>query len=326
MSLSTGPPSGEAGSDSTGGEGKANPLAAPAREFLNYLEVERGLSTNTVAAYRRTISRYVDFLDGRGLEEPGSVSRDDVAAFAVSLTAAREVSPSSRSMAQAFSAVRMFHRFLVTEGYSATDPTPVLISPRTPMRLPRALSRSQVEKLLGAPPGGDDRGLRDRLILEMLYATGMRISELVGLDVGDVDAGERILTCRGKGGRWRMIPFGTVAAGVLDVYLSDVRPRLVRSRRTAALVLNMRGERLTRQGCWKIVKGRAREAGIEEHVTPHALRHTFATHLLEGGANLLVVQELLGHASIATTQIYTEVTKERLREVYAAAHPRGGQV
>lgn len=310
------------GSSEDGEEREPFTLASSAREFLNFLEVERGLSANTVSAYRRTLIRYVDFLELRGIDDPGAVGRDDAAAFAVWLPGTSEGGLSSRSMAQSFSAVRMFHRFLVAEGYVAADPSAVLLSPRTPMRLPRALTRAQVEMLLDAPPGGDDRGMRDRMILEMLYATGMRISELVGLDVGDVDVEERLLTCRGKGGRWRMIPFGTEAAAVLGEYLDEVRPRLSRSKRTEAIVLNMRGERLTRQGCWKIIKGRAREVGIEGVVTPHALRHTFATHLLEGGANLLVVQELLGHASIATTQIYTEVTRERLREVYFQSHPR----
>jgi integrase/recombinase XerD len=270
------------------------------------------------------LTRYIEFLRREGIDEPADVSRESVAAFAVELAGGSERSAglSARSMAQAFSAVRMFHRFLVAEGYSSLDPTAVLVSPSMPVRLPRALSREQVDRLLDTPPGGDEKGIRDRLILEMLYATGMRISELVGLDLGDLDRQERIVTCHGKGGKWRMVPYGRAAGEVLEQYLAEVRPRLARRRAGKALVLNMRGERLSRQGCWKIVKGHARTAGIEELVTPHGLRHTFATHLLEGGANLLVVQELLGHSSIATTQIYTEVTREHLRKVYARTHPR----
>jgi integrase/recombinase XerD len=164
--------------------------------------------------------------------------------------------------------------------------------------------------------------MRDRLILEMLYATGMRISELVGLDVGDVDLSERLVTCHGKGGKWRIVPFGRTTYECLETYLKDARPNLVRGRGITALILNMRGGRLTRQGCWKIIKGHARAAGIEDLVTPHILRHTFATHLLEGGASLLVVQELLGHVSVSTTQIYTEVTRDHLMDVYRRTHPR----
>jgi integrase/recombinase XerD len=210
---------------------------------------------------------------------------------------------------------------MVTEGYAEADPTSVLTSPRTTMRLPRALKHEQVGKLLNVP-GGDEKGMRDRLILEMLYATGMRISELVGLNLGDVDISERLVTCRGKGGKWRIVPFGRTTHESLEPYLEDARPNLARGRGSPALILNMRGGRLTRQGCWKIIKGHARAAGIEDLVTPHVLRHTFATHLLEGGASLLVVQELLGHASVSTTQIYTEVTRDHLMDVYRRTHPR----
>jgi len=229
---------------------------------------------------------------------------------------------SPRSVAQAFSAVRMFHRFMVAEGYAVSDQSTILVAPRTPQRLPVALGHEQVESLLEAPAGDEPRAVRDRFILEMLYATGMRISELVGLDVGDMDMTERVVTCRGKGGKWRLLPFGRETQRLALLYLSDARPLLVEKRGTSALILNARGGRLTRQGCWKIIKRHAASAGMEEIVTPHVLRHTFATHLLEGGANLLVVQELLGHSSIATTQIYTEVTGKHLSDAYWSAHPR----
>jgi len=302
--------------------GELTPMVDSGREFINYLQVERGLSVNTLSAYRRTLVRYLDFLASREIERPEMVTQDIVVSFANELRSPEGAALSARSVAQAFSAVRMYHRFLVTEGYAKKDPSGSLVSPRTPRRLPRALTREQVEHLLDAPTQGDEKGARDRLILEMLYATGMRISELVNLDVGDLEVAGRLVTCRGKGGKWRVVPFGTSAAHALEVYLEEARPQLAGKKRSGALILNLRGGRLTRQGCWKIVKGHARAVGLEDVVTPHGLRHTFATHLLEGGANLLVVQELLGHVSISTTQIYTEVTREHLREVYRKAHPR----
>ena len=298
------------------------PLADCAVEFLNFMAVEKGASINTLAAYRRVLRDYVAFLAGRGTMEPGAVGGDDVRAFISHLSSADGRGLGPRSLAQAASALRVFHRFMVVEGYAATDPTTSLASPRTPRRLPRALTRDQVEALLAAPSGGSPLALRDRFILEMLYATGMRISELVGLDLGDLAAVDRIVTVHGKGDKWRLVPYGKAAAAAASDYLLRARPELARAGRTSALVLNARGGRLTRQGCWKVVKKNAAIAGIEDIVTPHGLRHTFATHLLEGGASLLVVQDLLGHASVATTQIYTEVTRDHLKSVYARAHPR----
>lgn len=303
-------------------KGDGSPLVEAAREFMNYLQVERGLSRNTVEAYSRTIIRYLDFLFQLGIERPDDITRDALGGFAASLSSAKGAGLSARSVAQAFSAVRMFHRFMVTEGLAKADPSGALVSPRMPLRLPRALTRDEVDRLLETDGGGDKKGLRDRLILEMLYATGMRISELVGLDVADLDVEERLVTVHGKGGKWRLVPFGKPTAETARIYLEGARPLIARRGRSDSLVLNMMGGRLSRQGCWKIVKEHARSAGIEDKVSPHVLRHTFATHLLEGGASLLVVQELLGHASIATTQIYTDVTREHLKEVYRRAHPR----
>ncbi len=299
-------------------------LVAAAQEFLEYMQVERGVSPNTVSAYRRGLVRYLDFLAGKGIEDPESVNQEAVMSYAAFL-ASRDSGLSARSMSQAFSAVRMFHRFMVAEGIAPVDPTGTLPSPRLPARLPKALTRRQVESLLEAPARGDALGLRDRMILEMMYATGMRISELVGLDVGDVDLAERIASVRGKGDKWRLVPFGSQAASASSSYLSDGRPELAGGRRTSAFVLNARGGRLSRQGCWKVIKGYADAVGLAEVVTPHVLRHTFATHMLEGGANLLVVQELLGHASIATTQIYTDITRDHLKSVYRDSHPRAGR-
>lgn len=297
-------------------------LVPAAREFLNYIRVEKGLSQNTIQAYRRTLVRYAGFLKDLGIDDFGEVTKDPLVRFAIELESSQGYDLSPRSLAQSLSVLRMFHRFLVSEGYAKVDPSSALVSPKTPYRLPRALSRGQVETLLQVPDTGEDKGARDKLILEMLYATGMRISELVGLDVSDLDLDDRLVRCRGKGDKWRIVPYGRSAGEILDRYLTETRHRLLKGAESYALVLNLRGGRLTRQGCWKIIKGHAAAAGMEDQVTPHVLRHSFATHLLEGGASLIVVQELLGHASVATTQIYTEVTRTHLVDVYRKTHPR----
>lgn len=301
-------------------EPQASAVSVCAIEFLNSMSVEKGASANTVAAYRRVLREYAVFLAKRGVLEPGSIGREDVREFAESLS--RDRGLGARSVAQAASAIRSFHRFMLREGLAFSDETVFLESPKLPGRLPHALNASQVEALTSSPEGNEPLAVRDRLILEILYATGMRISELVSLDVGDVDLVERIVAVHGKGGKWRLVPFGSVAARAARAYLLDSRPSLAQGSRTQALVLNSRGGRLTRQGCWKIVKSRADSVGLADVVTPHTLRHTFATHLLEGGAGLIVVQELLGHSSVATTQIYTEVTRDHLKSVYRRTHPR----
>jgi len=296
-------------------------LVTRAQEFIDYSQIEKGLSANTISGYHLTLIRYLDFLAELEVNSAEEVTKDSLSAFAKRLQDGEGYNLSPRSTAGAFTAVRMFHRFMVMEGYTETDPTGILKSPRITMRIPRALNYEQVDKLLNVP-GNDKKGMRDRLIIEMLYASGMRISELVGLNLGDFDISERLVTCRGKGGKWRIVPFGRPARESLETYLKEFRPRLACRWSGNALILNMYGGRLTRNGGWKIIKGHARSAGIENLVTPHVLRHTFATHLLEGGANLVVIQELLGHASISTTQIYTEVTREHLMEVYRRTHPR----
>jgi len=305
-----------------GSGGGPSGLVAAARDFLSYVQVERGASANTVDSYRRTLRRYLTFLAERGITEPGEATQEALLEFATHLRDPKGADLGPRSTAQAFSALRMFHRFMVTEGYCRTDPTGVLAAPRLPGRLPRALTREQVESLLDAPAGDTEKVLRDRMILELLYASGLRISELVALNVSDLDLDERILRVRGKGNRWRIAPFGATAGDAVARYLQDARPRLARGKTTAALVLNTRGGRLTRQGCWKIIRGYSEAVGLGEVMTPHVLRHSFATHLLEGGANLVVVQELLGHASVSTTQIYTKVTPGHLSEAYRRYHPR----
>jgi len=296
-------------------------LSKFAREFIDYMRVEKGSSRNTIDAYRRSLIRYIEYLRDEGISKPDNITRKSILGFASWLGSPEGANLSSRSRAQAFSVIRMFHRFLLSEGFVQVDPTTVLSTPKIPSNLPRSLNREQVEMILDCC-GGDNRGIRDRAILEFLYATGVRISELCALDLGDVDIKERLVIVRGKGGKWRLVPFGRVAAQSLKTYLVQARPDICRSTWEVALFLNMRGTRITRQGCWKIIKEKARVCGLENVVSPHIFRHTFATHLLDGGANLLVVQELLGHASIATTQIYTEVKPERLKEIYRKTHPR----
>jgi integrase/recombinase XerD len=226
------------------------------------------------------------------------------------------------SVVRALSSVRSFHRFLLREGLSDGDPTSGVVRPRTPRGLPRPVSVDDVGRLLAAPRPSTPEGARDRAVLETLYGAGLRVSELVGLDVDDVDLDEGSVRVLGKGGKERDIPIGRYAREALAAYLTTARPALSTSRSRAALFLNRRGGRLTRQACWTILRRHARTAGIDKRITPHTLRHSFATHLLEGGADVRVVQELLGHASLATTQVYTLVTREHLREVYFAAHPR----
>lgn len=292
------------------------------RDFLNWLQVERGLSRNTLMAYRRVMARYSDFISGQNIENLREISRENLVDFSLELSSSDRLGLSPRSIAQAYSVIRMFHHFLVNEGWTENDPSGVLDSPKMPMRLPRALSVEQVERLIKAPVGQEPPQIRDRAIIELLYATGMRISELVNLDITDVEIDERFIKCKGKGEKWRIVPYGSQTEMLLSDYVDNARPEISGGSITPALFLNLRGNRLTRQGCWKIIKKHAKSAGLEELVTPHVLRHTFATHMLEGGANLLVVQELLGHVSVSTTQIYTSVSRKHLKEAYMKAHPR----
>jgi len=300
-------------------------LASQIQRYLDHLTVERGLSDNTLAAYRRDLSRYAAFLQGRGIDDARSVDEHAVAAFvAARSTATHDDGRPYRasSVVRSLSAVRSFHRFLLREGGADRDPSAGVIRPRLPRSLPRPLSVEDVLRLLDAPPRDSPVGLRDRAILETLYGAGVRVSELGGLDVDDVDlegGGVRVL---GKGGKEREIPLGRYAVDAIDAYLRRARPSFATARSRGALFLNQRGGRLTRQGVAGILAKAARLSAVERRVTPHTLRHSFATHLLEGGADVRVVQELLGHASVATTQVYTLVTREHLREVYYTAHPR----
>jgi integrase/recombinase XerD len=301
-------------------------LARDAERFLVYLVAERGLSDHTVAAYRRDLGRYVAFLASRDVTRPREVDASMVRSFVASVSASThgpEADPyAATSVARALSAVRSFHRFLLREGIAERDPTVDVDRPRLPRALPHPLGIGEVERLLEAPDPSTPIGLRDRAIMEVLYGAGLRISELTGLDVDDLDLGDGSMRVLGKGGKEREVPIGHHAREALERYLTRARPSLVGPRTRGALFLNARGGRLTRQSSARLLATYATAAGIGRRVSPHDLRHSFATHLLEGGADVRVVQELLGHASVATTQIYTLVTTEHLREVYRAAHPR----
>ena len=296
-------------------------------EFLSYVDFEKGLSKNTVSAYRRDLTMWTEYCTSVQ-RDPTRASSDDVTGFLERLRAGKP--PATKpfapsSAARALVALRSFYRFAVNEELAKSDPTATVGSPKRPKAIPKAISLDDVERLLTSP-GDEGLGLRDRAILETLYGAGLRISELVGLDVDDLDLDEgSVLVRSGKGGKGRRVPVGRAARHAVERYLTGVRAELSkRSSGTSkgALFLNARGQRLSRQGCWKILKGYAGMAGLERRVSPHTLRHSFATHMLDAGADIRVVQELLGHASLSTTQVYTLVSDRQLREVYMSSHPR----
>jgi integrase/recombinase XerD len=299
------------------------------RTYLDHLAVERGLATNTLSSYRRDLNRYLDHLAGLGLDDLDRVTEPTVAEFLVRLREGDADHPplSSTSAARTVVAVRGFHKFALADGLATSDPAGGVKPPTPTKRLPKALPLSDVEAILevaGEP--GTTLALRDRALLEVLYGTGARISEAVGLDVDDVRFEEAtvdaVVKLRGKGGKERVVPIGSYALEAVDAYLVRGRPELVAAKGGPALFLNARGGRLSRQSAWAILVKAAERAGVTADVSPHTLRHSFATHLLDGGADVRVVQELLGHASVTTTQIYTLVTVDSLREVFASAHPR----
>lgn len=290
--------------------------------FLAYALTERGLSPRSVEAYERDLREFAAFARSRGARSPADVSR---AAITIYLVTLRRRGKAPATVKRRAAALRAFYRFLLHEDLVTADPTLDLASPRLLHRLPRVLTVEEVARLLAMPDASAARGRRDRAMLELMYASGLRVSETVALDLSDIDLVHELVRCLGKGNKERIVPVGTQAVRALRDYLGQGRPRLIRGRRpTQALFVNRWGRRLTRQGCWKLVRTYARAAGITKPLTPHVLRHSFATHLLERGADLRAVQEMLGHASISTTQVYTHVTRERLREVYRQAHPRDG--
>ncbi|MDR7274390.1 site-specific tyrosine recombinase XerD [Catenuloplanes atrovinosus] len=305
------------------------PTDRAVRGYLDHLTVERALSANTLVSYRRDLDRYLEFLAGAEIHDLGTVTAGDLTRHLSALRTGDDDHPplSASSAARAMSAVRGLHRFAVREGLAADDPSREVKPPVPPRRLPKALEVDEVERLLAVPRTDSPRGLRDRALLEFLYGTGARISEAVGAAVDDVDLDDATVLLRGKGGRSRLVPIGGYARDALAAYLVRGRPTLVRAGRgTPAVFCNARGGPLSRQSAWTILHRAAEAAGLPvdgpRAVSPHTLRHSFATHLLDGGADVRVVQELLGHASVTTTQIYTLVTVDRLREIYATAHPR----
>ncbi len=288
--------------------------------FLNYLVVEKGLAENTVEAYSRDIGGYLDFLGRRGAESVSDVRPSDVAGFIASM---KERGLGARSRARALSSVRMFHRFLVVEGYCDDNPTAIIEAPKSLAKLPTVLAAREVERLLAAPAGDGAIAVRDRAMLELLYATGLRVSELVTLKLRDVNSDAGYLLAMGKGRKERLVPMGEAARAALGAYLAAARGELDRAGGSDCLFLSRLGDGMTRQAFWNIIKKRSREAGIPRNISPHTLRHSFATHLLENGADLRSVQVMLGHADLSTTQIYTHVTRERLKRLHEEIHPRG---
>ncbi len=322
-----GPAGGTAAAELADGPGL--PPGHPAtvvRTYLDHLGGERGMAVNTVLSYRRDLRRYLGYLAAHGRAEFGAIEEREVSEFLAWLRAGDPDHPplSASSAARAVVAVRGLHRFATREHIVAEDVARAVRPPALPRRLPKAISVDQVERLLEA--AGFDQtplALRDRALLELLYGTGARISEAVGLAIDDLDRPDEAVTLHGKGGRQRLVPIGSYAVRAVDDYLVRARPALAAAGRgTPRLFLNARGGPLSRQSAWVILRSAAEKAGLATTISPHTLRHSFATHLLDGGADVRVVQELLGHASVTTTQVYTLVTVDRLREVYVTAHPR----
>ena len=313
-----------------------SPIVVAVRTYLDHLVVERGLAENSVKSYRRDLRRYLAYLDSVGVTALDQVTERIVSGFLMALREGNSEHPplSATSAGRSVVAVRGFHKFAVKDGLATSDPSAGVRPPTPAKRLPKAIALGDVEKLLeaaGAP--GTALAMRDRALLELLYGTGARISEAVGLDLDDLeldldDASGSTVLLRGKGSKERIVPVGSFARDAVQAYVVRARPELLgmskgaTRERAGAMFLNARGGRLSRQSAWSVIVKAAERAGITAEVSPHTLRHSFATHLLEGGADVRVVQELLGHASVTTTQVYTLVTVDSLREVYAAAHPR----
>ena len=291
-------------------------------DFLAYLEFERGLSRNTLEAYRSDLLQYGRFLDRRSTSAIDATSAD-VSDFLAELAEGHgRPGASTATIHRKAACLRSFYRHLRREGMRDSDPTAALSAPRRGRRLPHVLTRDEVNRLLEQPQGGDPASLRDRALLETMYACGLRASETIGLELPDIDLEEQVLRARGKGSKERVVPMGRQAAEALRIYLANGRGTLVRGRPEPHVFVNFRGGPLTRQGLYKIVRRHAVRAGLGDRMSPHTLRHTFATHLLAGGCDLRSVQEMLGHADVATTQLYTHLTSQRLKDVYFKAHPR----
>ncbi|WP_025114063.1 site-specific tyrosine recombinase XerD [Lysinibacillus fusiformis] len=290
-------------------------------DYIHFIQVERQLSVNTLASYRRDLESYVNFLqNAEGMADFNGVERTTILRHLEQL---RAQGKTSRTIARHISSIRSFHQFLLREKRAESDPTVHLEMPTIEQKLPNILSIEEIEALLMAPNRSKPQGIRDLAMLELLYGSGMRISELIALDLADIHLTMGFVRVFGKGGKERIIPLGKSALSAISSYLNNARGQLQgKYPKTDAFFINQRGKRLTRQGCWKLMKEHALKAGIQHELTPHTLRHSFATHLVENGADLRAVQEMLGHADISTTQIYTHISKTRLSEVYKQFHPR----
>ncbi|MBS4194559.1 site-specific tyrosine recombinase XerD [Lederbergia citri] len=291
------------------------------QDFIHFMIVEKGLAQNTIISYERDLKRYLKYLQQvEQLKSLNDVSRIHIVQF---LSFLKGEGKSAKTLARHIASIRAFHQFLLREKAVEQDPSVHIETPQLERTLPKVLSFGEVESLLETPNQSSPFGLRDKAMMELLYATGIRVSELINLDMENVHLTMGFVRCIGKGNKERIIPIGKMAQSVIEQYIKESRPKLKNPKnRTEALFLNHHGNRLTRQGFWKIIKKLASEAKIEKELTPHTLRHSFATHLLENGADLRAVQEMLGHADISTTQIYTHVTKTRLKDVYTKFHPR----
>lgn len=287
--------------------------------FIRYLAIEKGLAPSTLGSYRSDLEDFSDFLQRTGCGDWPETGRRHIVAYLAHL---QKLGRAPATVSRHMASLRSFYQFLSREGLIEVDPTGQLDSPKADKRLPRVLNVEEVERLLAAPEGLTPMALRDRAMLEMLYATGVRVSELVSLNVTDVNLNMGYVKCYGKGSKERIVPLGSAALEAAHAYLTRGRAGLLKNGDPGALFVNHQGKRLSRQGFWKILKKYARTAGIQKAITPHTLRHSFATHLLENGADLRAVQEMLGHADISTTQIYTHVTQTRLKDVYERTHPR----
>ncbi|MCY0877050.1 MAG: site-specific tyrosine recombinase XerD [Firmicutes bacterium] len=287
--------------------------------FMHYVSVEQALADNTRQAYQRDLAAYQAFVREKGMSDWSQTSRTSIVLYLQDL---RKKGRATATLTRNLASIRAFYAFLTRERFIERDPALHLDTPKADRRLPAVLTTEEVDRLLTIPDPAQPAGLRDRAMLELLYATGIRVSELVMLDVPDVNLTASYLQCYGKGAKERIIPLGQMARKAIETYLLSARTGMLREQREPALFVNHLGDRLTRQGFWKIIKKYALAAGITGHITPHTLRHSFATHLLDNGADLRAVQEMLGHADISTTQIYTHVTRTRLQDVYARTHPR----
>ncbi len=289
------------------------------KEFVYYLTVERGLAANTLESYTRDLEQYSSFLTKHGVTSFQSTTKTNVMAYLLNL---QKQGKATSTISRHLAALKSFYQYLLREKHIEQDPTMNLESPKLQKKLPRVLTVKEVELLLNQPNLAEPAGLRDKAMLELLYATGIRVSELISLDRDHVNLEMGYVRCFGKGSKERIIPLGSLAKKFVEEYLQRSRVKLTKTKDEKALFVNHHGRRMTRQGFWKIIKKYAKEAGIAKDITPHTLRHSFATHLLENGADLRSVQEMLGHADITTTQIYTHLTKGRLKEVYSKTHPR----